>query len=335
MNDLHDLLRKKYKRYYYGHTMPELQYAPTGLLSLDIALGGGLPRGRVVQVYGPASSGKSSLAFTFIRAFQERGEQSLFIDLEGTGQRNDITRHRLREDECFAYACPPDGEIAIQMALDAAEWGARLVIIDSVPYIRTQAAIDKDVGGHSYAAVSRLISENLNKITHTFRTSNSILLLVNQVRANTDSRYGPAYKPAGGYALQHLCSLALCVNKKQKMDNLQGIISTLRVDKTKVARAFQEIELYIYHQSGICEFRDMVQSLLTLNLLERAGAWYSLHPQVAQALGIPPKLGQGVEVVVSWLRENPATKRQLYELAIQRLSALEADESSSIEEKGG
>lgn len=317
--DLQDLLSRKYKRYYYGHTMPELQYAGTGLLSLDIALGGGLPRGRVMQIYGPPSSGKSSLGFTFVRAFQQRGEPCLFIDLEGTGQKNDISRHRLQEDDTFHYACPPDGEEAIQMALDAAECGARLVIIDSVPYLRAKASLDKDVGSRSFAAVSSLISDNLNKITHTFRTSNSILLLVNQVRANTDARYGSPYKPSGGHALQHLSSLSLFINRKQKMDDLQGIISTVRVDKTKVANAFQELELYIYYQTGVCEVRDMVNSLVQAQLLKRAGAWYSLDEGLAASLGVEPRIGQGADSVVQWLRGQPELRRQLHQRVLERL----------------
>jgi len=185
MSDLIELLRKKYKKIYHGHSMPELQHCSCGLLSLDLALGGGLPRGRIIQLYGPPSSGKSTLAFTFVRAFQHREEPCLYIDLEGTGQKNDMQRHRLLENETFNYATPPDGEEAINMALDAAEYGAKIVVIDSVPYLRSKDAVNKEVGERSFAAVSTLISNNLNKLTHTFRTTNSILLLINQLRANT------------------------------------------------------------------------------------------------------------------------------------------------------
>jgi recombination protein RecA len=324
MSDLIELLRKKYKKVYHGHSMPELQHCSCGLLSLDLALGGGLPRGRIIQLYGPPSSGKSTLAFTFVRAFQHREEPCLYIDLEGTGQKNDMQRHRLLENETFNYAAPPDGEEAINMALDAAEYGARLVVIDSVPYLRSKDAVNKDVGERSFAAVSTLISNNLNKLTHTFRTTNSILLLINQLRANTDAgRYGPSTKPSGGAALQYLSSLSLSITKRQKLDDGSGIISAVRADKTKIAAAFQEVELYIHYTTGISEVHDLFSSLSKMNIIQRSGAYYSLEAEVASIIGCDAKLGRGAEGVTNWLEQNPQIRRRLHEVALERLNQLE------------
>jgi len=324
MSDLSEMLKKKYKKYYYGHSMPELQYCSCGLLSLDMAMGGGLPRGRIIQLYGPPSSGKSTLAFTFVRAFQARSEDCLYIDLEGTGQKNDLERHRLLENDTFNYASPPDGEEAISMALDAAECGARLVVIDSVPYLRSKASLEKEVGERSFAAVSSLISNNLNKLTHTFRTTNAILLLINQMRANTEAgRYGPSTKPSGGSALQYLSSLSLSINRRQKMDNQEGIISVVRADKTKIAAAFKEVELHIYHSTGISEVNDLMNCLMTLNIIQRAGAYYNLAMDVAQVLDIEPRIGKGGDSVLHWLQQNPQRRQALHELALGRLGSLE------------
>ena len=318
-----ELLKKKYKRFYHGHTMPELQYGSCGLLSLDMAMGGGLPRGRIIQLYGPPSSGKSTLAFTFVRAFQRRQEPCVYIDLEGTGQRNDMQRHQLIEDETFNYATPPDGEEAISMALDAAECGARLVVIDSVPYLRSKATLEKDVGERSFAAVSSLISNNLNRLTHTFRTTNSILLLINQLRANTDAgRYGPTTKPSGGSALQYLSSLSLSISRRQKMDDGEGIISVVRADKTKIAAAFQEVELYIYYHSGISEVHDLFATLSKLNLIQRSGAYYSLSQEAAEQLNCEARLGKGSEAVMTWLEQNPHFRQELHRLALAQLANL-------------
>jgi len=322
--DLISLLQKKYKRFYHGHSMPELQHCSCGLLSLDLALGGGLPRGRVIQLYGPPSSGKSTLAFTFVRAFQHREEPCLYIDLEGTGQKNDMQRHRLLANDTFNYATPPDGEEAISMALDAAEYGAKLVVIDSVPYLRSKDAINKEVGERTFAAVSSLISNNLNKLTHTFRTTNSILLLINQLRANTEAgRYGPSTKPSGGAALQYLSSLSLSITKRQKMDDGSGIISVVRADKTKIAAAFQEVELAIYYASGISEVHDLFNSLSKMNIIQRNGSYYNLETEIASALGCEPKLGRGAEGVLAWLEQNPSIQRSLHQIALERLNQLE------------
>ena len=333
MSELVELLRRKYKRFYHGHAMPELQYASCGLLSLDLAMGGGLPRGRIIQLYGPPSSGKSTLAFTFVRAFQLRQEPCLYIDLEGTGQRSDMERHRLIADDTFNYATPPDGEEAIGMALEAAQCGAKLVVIDSVPYLRAKAAVEKEVGERTFAAVSSLISNNLNQLTHTFRTSNSILLLINQLRANTDAgRYGPSTKPSGGAALQYLASLSLSISKRQKMDNGEGIISVVRADKSKIAAAFQEVELYIYYKTGISEVWDLFNTLCKLNIIERSGSYYQLEAQTAAQLGCDAKLGRGSDAVLSWLNTYPAHRQALYQLALGQLARLQAEVASDAAE---
>lgn len=316
-SDLAKILKSKYKSSYLGSKLPELERCSSGLLSLDILLDGGLPRGRILQLYGPPSAGKTTLCYTIMRAFQKRDEPVVFIDMERTAQANDFTRNRIRESNDFHFLQPGDGEEALSAAVDAANAGAKLVVLDSVPYLRPKAVVEKEIGERSFAATASLISNASSQLVTSFSNNQAILLLVNQLRANTSS-YGSPEKPSGGTTLQYLVTLSLSIRRKETLPNNEGIVSRLTVDKSKVSEAYQEALLEIHFDSGVSEMADLRSCLVKLGLVIRKGAWYEFEAGVANVLGIDAKIGQGEVSVGKLLQERPDLAEKLHAMAIQK-----------------
>jgi len=283
------------------NAIPEVRVIPTGSLGLDIALGvGGLPRGRVVEIYGPESSGKTTLTLHAIAEAQRRGGVCAFIDAEHALDVGYASKLGVKTDELLVSQ-PDCGEQALEIADMLVRSNAiDLVVIDSVAALTPRAELEGDMGDHHVGLQARLMSQALRKLTGAISKSNSIVCFINQIRMKIGVMFGSPETTSGGNALKFYCSVRLDIRRigaiKKGDLGVVGNRTRVKVVKNKMAPPFREAEFDILYGEGISREGELLDMAAEVNIVEKSGAWYSYAGE---------RIGQGRENVRDFLKEHP------------------------------
>lgn len=273
---------------------------PTGSLSLDIALGlGGIPRGRIVEIYGPESSGKTTVTLHMIAEVQKRGGVAGFIDAEHA--LDPVYAKNIGVDIDNLYISQPDsGEQALEITETMVRSGAvDIVVVDSVAALVPKAEIDGEMGDSHVGLQARLMSQALRKLTAVISKSNCIVIFINQLREKVGIMFGNPETTTGGRALKFYSSVRLDVRRIEKITQGGEIIGNrtrVKIVKNKIAPPFKEAEFDIMFGKGISAVGDTLDLAANINVVNKAGAWYSYNGD---------KIGQGRENTKQYLAEHP------------------------------
>lgn len=284
----------------------DIQAISTGSLGLDIALGiGGLPRGRIVEIYGPESSGKTTLTLQVIAECQKMGGTCAFIDAEHALDPGYAEKLGVKVDELL-ISQPDTGEQALEITdMLVRSAAVDVVIIDSVAALTPKAEIEGEMGDSHVGLQARLMSQALRKLTANIKRSNTLVIFINQIRMKIGVMFGSPETTTGGNALKFYASVRLDIRRIgaiKKGEDILGSETRVKVVKNKVAPPFKLAEFDIYYNEGISRESEIIHLGSQLNLLEKSGAWYSYQGE---------RIGQGKENVRIYLQENPNIARDL------------------------
>lgn len=277
-----------------------VEVIPTGSLSLDIALGvGGVPRGRVVEIYGPESSGKTTVALHIIAQAQKAGGLAAFIDAEHA--LDPVYAKKLNVDiDNLLISQPDHGEQALEIADALVRSGAiDVIVIDSVAALVPKAEIEGEMGDAHVGLQARLMSQALRKLTGVISKSNTTAIFINQIREKVGVMFGNPETTTGGRALKFYATIRLDVRKQESLKQGNDIVGTrtrVKVVKNKVAPPFKQADFDIMYGEGISREGSVVDIGTELEIINKSGAWYSYGDN---------RLGQGRENVKEFLKENP------------------------------
>ena len=278
----------------------QVETVPTGSLSLDIALGlGGLPKGRIIEIYGPESSGKTTVALHAVAEVQKRGGIAGFIDAEHA--LDPVYARNIGVDIDNLYISQPDnGEQALEITETMVRSGAiDIVIVDSVAALVPKAEIDGDMGDSHVGLQARLMSQALRKLTAAISRSNCIVIFINQLREKVGVMFGNPETTTGGRALKFYSSVRLDVRRVESLKLAGEVIGNhtrIKVVKNKIAPPFKEAEFDIMFGKGISKEGDVLDLAVNLNIIVKAGAWFSYNDA---------KIGQGRENAKIYLSQHP------------------------------
>ena len=278
----------------------EIEAIPTGALSLDIALGiGGVPRGRIVEIFGPESSGKTTLALHIIAEAQKMGGEAAFIDAEHA--LDPVYAKKLGVDIDDLIVSQPDtGEQALEITESLIRSGALdVVVVDSVAALVPKAEIDGDMGDSHMGLQARLMSQALRKLAGAINKSKTVLIFINQLREKIGVMFGNPETTTGGRALKFYASVRMDIRKIEniKQDGeIKGNRVRVKVVKNKVAPPFREAEFDVVYGQGISKEGNILDMAVNLDIVEKAGSWFSYNGE---------RIGQGRENVKKYLKENP------------------------------
>ena len=299
---------------------------PTGSLSLDIALGiGGIPRGRIVEVYGPESSGKTTLALHMIAEAQKMGGEAAFIDAEHALDPV-YAKHLGVDIENLIVSQPDTGEQALEIAEALVRSGALdVIVIDSVAALVPKAEIDGDMGDAHVGLQARLMSQALRKLAGAINKSKCVIIFINQLREKVGVMFGNPETTAGGRALKYYASVRMDIRRIEsiKQDGeVVGNRTRVKVVKNKVAPPFRETEFDIMYGKGISKSGNILDVAVNLDLIEKSGSWFSYNGE---------RIGQGRENVKKYLEDNPEVMQEVEEKIRENFS--EAFEKSLGDEE--
>ena len=278
----------------------EIESIPTGALSLDIALGiGGVPRGRIIEVFGPESSGKTTLALHIVAEAQKMGGEAAFIDAEHA--LDPVYARKLGVDIDNLIVSQPDtGEQALEITEALVRSGALdVIVVDSVAALVPKAEIDGDMGDSHMGLQARLMSQALRKLAGAINKSKTVLIFINQLREKIGVMFGYPETTTGGRALKFYASVRMDIRKIEniKQDgNVVGNRARVKVVKNKVAPPFREAEFDIMYGEGISKIGNILDTAINLDIVEKSGSWFSYNGE---------RIGQGRENVKRYLSENP------------------------------
>ena len=299
----------------------------TGCLSLDIALGvGGIPRGRIIEVYGPESSGKTTLALHMIAEAQKEGGIAAFIDAEHA--LDPAYAKNIGVDIDNLYISQPDsGEQALEITETMVRSGAvDIIIVDSVAALVPKAEIEGEMGDSHVGLQARLMSQALRKLTAVISKSNCIVIFINQLREKVGVMFGNPETTTGGRALKFYSSVRLDVRRIEAIKQQGEVIGNrtrIKVVKNKIAPPFREAEFDIMFGQGISKEGDILDIAADLDIVNKSGAWYAYNGD---------KIGQGRENAKTYLREHPEVRDEIEQQVRAHFKPEEAEETETVEE---
>lgn len=284
----------------------QVDVIPTGSLSLDIALGvGGLPKGRVIEIYGPESSGKTTLAIHCIAEAQKQGGIAAFIDAEHAF--DSVYAQKLGVDVENLYISQPDnGEQALEIAENLIASGAiDIIVIDSVAALTPKSEIDGEMGESKMGLQARLMSQALRKMTSTISKTKCCCIFINQLRDKIGVMYGSPETTTGGNALKFYASVRLDIRKTQALkdgDKVYGNRVRVKVAKNKVAPPFRQVEFDLMFGEGISKIGEIIDIAVEHDIIKKSGSWFSYGDT---------KIGQGRDLVKQMLKDNPELQEEI------------------------
>ena len=286
---------------------------PTGSMRLDMALGiGGVPKGRIVEIYGPESSGKTTVALSVISQAQKRGGEAAFIDVEHALDPNYAKALGVNTDDLLVSQ-PDSGEQALEIAEALIRSGAiDVIVIDSIAAMTTRAEIDGDMGDLHVGQLARLMSQAMRKLTGAISKSNCVAIFINQIREKIGVMYGNPETTPGGRALKFYASVRIEVRKGEVIKNngeIIGASTRCKVVKNKVAPPFKEATFDMMYGQGISRTGEVLDMAVELDIIKKGGSWFSYNDQ---------KLGQGRDNVKELLKNNPELMKEVEDQILAR-----------------
>jgi len=281
-------------------TMMDIESTSTGSIGLDIALGiGGLPQGRIVEIYGPESSGKTTLALHVLAESQKKGGICAFVDAEHALDPTYAKKLGVDLDELL-ISQPDGGEQALEIVETLVRSGAvSLVVVDSVAALTPKSELEGDMGDHQVGAQARLMSQAMRKLTGAISRSNCMVIFINQIRMKIGVMFGSPETTSGGNALKFYASVRLDIRRigaLKDRDEIVGNATRVKVVKNKVAPPFKQVEFDIMYGEGISKRGELIDLGVKLGLVDKAGSWFSYGDE---------RIGQGRENAKNYLRDNP------------------------------
>ncbi|MBR2704637.1 MAG: recombinase RecA [Clostridia bacterium] len=281
-------------------TVMDVEAIPTGSLSLDIALGiGGIPRGRIVEVYGPESSGKTTLTLHMIAEAQRLGGEAAFIDAEHALDPT-YAKHLGVDIDNLIVSQPDTGEQALEIAEALVRSGALdIIVVDSVAALVPKAEIDGDMGDSHIGLQARLMSQALRKLAGAINKTKTVIVFINQLREKVGVMFGNPETTTGGRALKYYASVRLDIRKIENIKTdgeVTGNRARVKVVKNKMAPPFREAEFDIVYGKGISKSGSILDLAVNLDIIEKSGSWFSYNGE---------RIGQGRENIKKYLEDNP------------------------------
>ena len=289
-----------------SHQDEDLEVVSTGSLGLDLALGvGGLPRGRIVEIFGPESSGKTTLCLETIAQCQKNGGVCAFIDAENAFDPIYARKLGVKVEELMVSQ-PDTGEQALEICdMLVRSGGVDMVVIDSVAALVPKAEIEGDMGDSHVGLQARLMSQALRKLTGHIKKTNTLVIFINQIRMKIGVMFGSPETTTGGNALKFYASVRLDIRRTgqiKKGDDVIGNETKVKVIKNKVAPPFRQAEFDILYGEGVSWEGELIDLGVKYDIVEKSGAWYSYNGA---------KIGQGKDNVRVWLKENPDVANEI------------------------
>lgn len=307
-------------------TKREIEVISSGLLSLDIALGVfGFPKGRIVEIYGPESSGKTTLALHAISSVQKNGGKAAFIDAEHALDPDYAKKLGVDLNELL-LSQPDNGEQALEIceALVRSE-AIGIIVIDSVAALVPKAEIDGEMGDSHIGLQARLMSQALRKLSGIVNKTNTIVIFINQLREKVGVMFGNPEVTPGGKALKYYASIRIDIRKSEAIKNGTDIIGNkvnIKVVKNKVAPPFKVTTVDVMYGEGVSKVGEIVDIASDLNIIDKSGAWYSYNGD---------KIGQGKENVKALLKENNVLREEIEEKVYNSFKGkVEVDKETSV-----
>jgi recombination protein RecA len=284
----------------------DLAVISTGSLGLDIALGiGGVPRGRVIEIYGPESSGKTTLALHIVAEAQKQGGMGAYIDAEHALDLGYAKKLGVKTDDLL-ISQPDHGEQALEIAETLVRSGAiDVLVIDSVAALVPKAEIEGEMGDAHMGLQARLMSQALRKLTGTISRSNAVVIFINQIRMKIGVMFGNPETTTGGNALKFYASVRMDIRRTgalKEADSIVGGRTRVKVVKNKMAPPFKEAEFDILYGTGISRDGEIIDLGSDMGVIEKSGAWYSFGGE---------RIGQGREAAKAFLKEHPQIAAQI------------------------
>jgi recombination protein RecA len=306
----------------------DVETVSTGSLGLDIALGvGGLPRGRVVEIYGPESSGKTTLALHCVSEAQKKGGICAFVDAEHALDPVYARKLGVNVDDLL-ISQPDAGEQALEIADTLVRSGAvDVLVIDSVAALVPRAELEGEMGDQMPGLQARLMSQALRKLTASINRSHTMVIFINQIRMKIGVMYGSPETTTGGNALKFYASVRLDIRRIgaiKERDEVVGNQTRVKVVKNKLAPPFKTVEFDIMYGEGVSKVGELVDLGVKVGVVEKSGAWFSYDSQ---------RIGQGRENAKTFLKQNPDVAARI-EAAVRQNSGLIADKLSGEKEEG-
>lgn len=298
-------------------TESQVETTPTGSVGLDLALGGGIPRGRIIEIYGPESSGKTTLTLHAIAEIQKQGGTAAFIDAEHALDPAYAKRIGVDIDNLL-LSQPDNGEQALEIAETLVRSSAvDLVVVDSVAALTPRAEIEGDMGDSHMGLQARLMSQALRKLTGVISRSKTTVIFINQIRMKIGVMFGNPETTTGGNALKFYASVRMDIRRVSQIkqgDEIIGNRTRVKVVKNKIAPPFRQAEFDIMYNKGISRSGDVLDLAVEHGIVEKSGAWFAYGEG---------KIGQGREATKTYLEENP---KVLEEIAAKVTAAAKAKE---------
>jgi recombination protein RecA len=297
-----------------------IESVSTGSLGLDIALGiGGLPKGRVIEIYGPESSGKTSLTLSVIAQMQKKGGTAAFIDAEHALDTQYAAKLGVNVHELL-ISQPDTGEQALEITDMLIRSGSvDIIVIDSVAALTPRAEIEGDMGDSHMGLQARLMSQALRKLTGNIKKSNTMLIFINQIRMKIGVMFGNPETTTGGNALKFYASVRLDIRRIgaiKRGDEVIGAETRVKVVKNKVAPPFRQAEFDVLYGEGISREGEIIDQAVNLDLIEKAGSWYSYNGE---------KIGQGKDNVREYLKQNSDIAQEIEQKILAKANIINAE----------